>query len=532
MSPTGETSDPELTGQKDDEEASGSLGRWIAISLAAITFLGAGIAIVQTDASVNESNTARETTRTAVAALRAGVVNEAGVLLEQDIAAERNSLQRKQAFIARQNGNVAGPLSLAELASIIPQGGELPGARTAAELRRLSFNSEFLSLSQSGLAETRVTWNDRSTQYTTAIAVLAFALFLVGFSLVLRGPRRRIFFGFGLAVALLVVGAAVYIYLLPIPRTSESAIAATARASVESDLGNQERAIDLLDRAIEIDGDYAEPYARRAVARALAANPDFRVTGAVVSSDQQLGKSVEDARRALELDEGQDFLALSFLATIALHAGEYERAISAAAEAIGINSEIPDIRLTKSAAELGLGEFEAAAESLDAARALLSGSDPSERTRGLIAGYLTKLEQVAHRTPARTQRVRRIEREVIANETAFTLDREVTGTAPPVGSVSVDELSYRDGSFRLRARWRDLPPGTELTLVGFERPAPGSAWVQPRDLALFRSLSGSGEQVGEVPIERACTPVEVRVDAYLDGAFVESATGPGGRATC
>jgi hypothetical protein len=71
-----------------------------------------------------------------------------------------------------------------------------------------------------------------------------------------------------------------------------------------------------------------------------------------------------------------------------------------------------------------------------------------------------------------------------------------------------------------------------VTLIGFERPAPGGAWVQPRDLSLFRTLGGSGRDSGQVPIERNCTPVEVRVDIYLDGAFLETATGPGGKPTC
>ncbi|MFA9400841.1 MAG: hypothetical protein ACERKT_06990, partial [Acidobacteriota bacterium] len=76
------------------------------------------------------------------------------------------------------------------------------------------------------------------------------------------------------------------------------------------------------------------------------------------------------------------------------------------------------------------------------------------------------------------------------------------------------------------------PAGTALTLIGFERPARDSGWVQPRELALFRTVGGSGGKAAQVPVEHRCKPVEVRVDAYLDGAFVESFTGPGGAATC
>jgi hypothetical protein len=169
---------------------------------------------------------------------------------------------------------------------------------------------------------------------------------------------------------------------------------------------------------------------------------------------------------------------------------------------------------------------------LDAARDLISGSDPSERTRGLVAEYLTYLESVAHRAPERADLVAQLEQRIIGTETGFVLDREVSRSLPGQGSVDITGLRYENGRFRLRVTWEDLPPGTALTLIGFERPAPGNGWVQPRDLALFRTAGGDGTEVGSVRIERACTPVEVRVDVYLDGAFDKTVTGPGGTATC
>ena len=117
-------------------------------------------------------------------------------------------------------------------------------------------------------------------------------------------------------------------------------------------------------------------------------------------------------------------------------------------------------------------------------------------------------------------------------ETGFVLDREMSGGRPDRGSVSVEGLRYEEGRIKLKAIWEDLPPGRALTLVAFERPAPDSRWVQPANLALFRTVSGSGEKAGSVPIERSCTPFEIRVDAYRDGGLIERFTGPGGPATC
>ncbi len=532
MSPEQDSGATEVDRPADDDSNKGSLGRWIAVSLAAIAVIGAGIGILQTQAAVNESNTARETTRTAIGALRAGVSLEGAQILEKDIEAEASDLRRQLNSLARDSGTGTDPLSADELESILPEGGELPGVRTPEELRRLSFESDNLSLRQSALAETRVTWNDRSTQYTTAIAVLALALFLVGFSLVLAGRRRLVFYVFGMIVAVLAVGATTAIYLAPVPETPDEAIAATAEGKVASDEGEEARAVELLDEAIEIDGDYAAPYSRRAFARARQANPDLDRTGAITGDGSALGDSIADAERALELGGNRDLLAFSFLALAALHAGEYEKSVQAATDAIALNSEVVDLRFIKSAAQVGLGDEDAALRSLQEAGDLLEGGDASDRTRDLVAGYLTYLEQVVHSVPGRSGIVGEFEELIIATETELSLDREVSRELPEGASFEVEDLRYRDGEFRLGTSWKGLPPGTAVTLFGFERPARDSSWVQPQELSLFRTLGGSGSDSGKVRVRRACEPVEVRVDVYLDGAFFDSSTGPGVEPTC
>ena len=115
--------------------------------------------------------------------------------------------------------------------------------------------------------------------------------------------------------------------------------------------------------------------------------------------------------------------------------------------------------MLKSAAQIGAGDVDGARETLDEALALLSGSDPTERTRGLVAEYVTYLEAVAAAEPARADVVAELEAEIISRETAFNLDREVSGTAPPSGSASVEGLRYEDGRLRLRLEWADLPAG-------------------------------------------------------------------------
>jgi tetratricopeptide (TPR) repeat protein len=510
-------------------------GNWIAVSLAAIVVCGAALGIVQTDAGVNESNTARETTRTAVGALRAGVLEEAARQLERDIVAESRALERRQEALAARAeaaGGAATTLTLDQLRGRVEEGSDLPRARTEAEVRRLAFEATRLRLTQTALAETRVTWNTRSTQYTTAIAMLTVALFLVGFALVLQGARRTLFYLLGIAFGLVVLGWAGRIYSLPIPSTPAEAVAATARGTVEAEEGRQEAAIADFSAAIEIDRDYESAYDGRATATFLAANPDFRQTGAVTGDPEALDAAVADARTALDLGGGRDFSALVLLALLGLYSGEYDLAVEAADDAIAINGDVPDIRLLQSAAEVGRGDDAAAGRSFEEALRLVSGTDPSGRTRGLAAQYLTHLEQVAATTPGSAGAARALARRMVTLETGFNLGRTLPGSAPERGSVTVEGLGYRDGTLRLRLRWRDLPTDTAVTAIGFERPRPGAPWVQPRDLALFRTLSGDGEEALTVPVTRACAPADLRVDLHLDGAPAGSVTAPGVPPTC
>ena len=497
--------------------------------------IGAALGILQTDAGVNESNTARETTRTAVGALRAGVLERAAGELERDIAAESDALRREQESVVRQAesaGASAPPLSIGELRGLVEPGSDLPRARTEEQVRALSFDAERLSLSQTAQAKTRVTWNDRSTQYTTAISMLAVSLFLVGFSVVLRGSRRTLFYVLGVAFGAVVLGWAGYIYGLSIPETPEDAIAATARGRVDAARDRQEQAVTEFTRAIDIKGDYDAPYRGRATAVFLRANPDFRVTGAVTSDQAVFEEAIADARRALELGGGRDSLTFTLISLLSLYSGEYDDAVQAADEAIAINGKVPDIRLVKSAAEVGRGDAAAARATLEGALRLLQGSDPSERTRGLVSQYVTYLERVIATSPEQTALARELEQELVALEAGFNRESPVSGAAPARGTAVVEGLRYADGRLGLRLRWTGLPPKTALTAIGFERPTPDGPWVQPRDLALFRTVSGSGEEAFSVPLARACTPTEVRVNVYLDGARVDSVTGPGGTPTC
>jgi len=507
----------------------GRLRRNIALTLAFLIVLGAGLAILQVDASIRESNTARETTRVAVRAMRANVVATTVAGLEPQLEAERDFLPFRQPFST-------GPASLAGAAGPSPATAAeaIPDLGIAPLRERLALDAERLTLTQRALATTRVTWNDRSTQYTTVIAVLAVALFLVGFGLVVEGPIRPPAYALGVGVGLFAVGWGAWIHQLPIPSTAAAAIEGTARGTALTQAGRYAAAIAAFDRALSADDEYPPAYVGRSRARLLAANPDYPTTRAVTdASGRAIDAAVEDSDRALELDD-RVLMAHVLLALTSFYAGSYDNSVAAVDDAIELNAKIPDLWLLRSAAQLARSDAEHATASLEQALALLRNTVPSQQTRLLASTYLSYLAWIERHDPAVARDAERLRDHVVAVETRFSLDREALPLrAPAKGSVTVRQLRFADGRLMLRLTWRDLPRKTALSVLGYERQRRVGAWSQPAQLALFANVSGSGRRAITVPLERACEPAEVRVDLYLDGARTATQTGSGdGTHTC
>jgi tetratricopeptide (TPR) repeat protein len=512
---------PDTTSPEPDE--GGRLKRNIALTLACLVVLGSGLAILQVDASIRESNTARETTRVAVRAMRANVVAATVAGLEPQLEAERDFLSFRRPF-------GRGGASLAAAAGLAPATAaeRLPELGIAPLREDLALDAERLSLKQRAMAETRVTWNDRSTQYTTVIAVLAVALFLVGFGLVVEGPIRSSAYALGVCVGLFAAGWAAWIHHLPIPSTPDSAIEGTARGTVLTESGRYAAAIAAFDRALSADDEYPPAYVGRSRARLLEANPDYPVTRAVTdATGDAAAAAVEDSRRALELDD-RVLVAHALLALTSFYAEGYDDAVAALDKALALNTKVPDLWLLRSAAQLARGNGEDAAASLERALALLRGTVPSQQTRLLASTYLSYLAWLEGHDPDVAGDARRLSDRLVAVETRFTLGRDgLPSRAPAEGSVALRRLRFADGRLGLELAWRDLPEGTALSVLGYERQRPDGGWSQPAQLALFADVSGSGRRTVDLPLERACAPVEVRADLYLDGERAGTRTGPG-----
>ncbi len=518
------------------EEVADSLKPKIAVTLAVVVVIAGMLGVLQTQAGANESTTARETTRTAVRAMSANVATSALLGVRSEVEAEHDFLPFRRPLNASAADLTGAAGLVVEPASIrrdLRAAQHLPTKQLLSEVGPLRLDAERQVLKQQALATTRVTWNTRSTQYTTVLAVLAAALFLVGFGLVVEGPVRRVTYGLGLAIAVLVVVWGAWVYHLPIPFTPDNAITAAAQGSVLTSDGDYHAGVAAYDRAIKAHEDFATAYTGRARARLLAANPDYPVTRAFTDpGGSEAAAAVRDAQRALDLGGHRDLLGEALLALVAFYRGDYDQALSGTDAAIKINPDVPDVWLLKSAAQLALGDSDGADTSLTTALGLLKGSDPSQRTRLLAASYLSYLAAVAHDKPEHADEARRFSARVVATETAFTLQRKLPQGGPPTGSVEVADLKYANGRLSLVIRWHDLPVGTALSAIAYERPLANGAWTQPPDLALFATVHGTGMRRINVPLSRTCKPTAVRADIYLNGVPRRSTVGQGVTQTC
>lgn len=500
-------------------EADARYRRRVGTLLAVLAVATGFVTVIETRAATNESFYARETTRTGVEAMAANVTAAAAVGVEVDLHAEQVAL-------------AASPLLSADARATDLATAAVDDRAVQPELTRLLLDTQRLSLKQAAQAETRVTWNNRASQYGTVITTLGVALFLVGFTLVLGRKIRPPVLLPGLLLAVYCLGWTAWIWHREIPDTPPAAIEATAAGNVGVAEARYADALAEFDKAIKRDSDYPEAFSGRSAAGFLAANPDYLTTGAVTDVTSEMFKrSVDDAADGVELSQGRDFLSVYLESLTAFYAGDYETTVATAEEAIPLNPLAAQVYFLEAAAQLALGDVDAAVASVDAGVKILDPQEASQANRILVADFVNELEQVRHAVPERAADVDTAITDIALAEAELVFE-SVTGTAPAGAVFDVSTLDWKDGELAVKAEYRGLPPDTPISAYIYERPAEGGAWVQPFDFAVFGKLSGDGSIDSSIAAPRHCAPTELRLDVYAQGALVDSTVRPGVAATC
>jgi tetratricopeptide (TPR) repeat protein len=510
--------------------------RAVGITLALLAVLGGWIAVLATNAGTNESRTTREATRLASQSQTENLLAKGAEAGVEQIDAERDTFPTRGAFRLPEEAAAQIGLALDEAraeARLEQAETELDEALGGggSRLRALAESARRLSLEASATVQERITWNARASQYETVLTTLAVAIFLIGFTLVVSSRLRPPLAVPGLVLAVFCLGWAVHIYRKPIPDVDRSAIADVAVGQVAFDEGRSDDALEAFDRAIGTDADYAPAHQGRALARLGAANPDLQRTFAITdTSTEMLSAAAADAERARQLDAGDQTTTLAVAGLVAILAEDWDRAADLLEDAIEANELTPDLQLWRSAVAVAQGDDAAASAWYERAVDRFGGLEGTNEARLIVGRYLTLLEWVEARAPERAEPAARFRADAIRVLTTRATDRQLAEGTAPGATIRVDTVAFADDRTFVDLDVGGVAPDAVITVVGYERPAPGATWVQSPEL-LYVGPSADNEGLG-ILTPRACVPVEYRFDLYVEGEPVGRADAPGGAPTC
>jgi tetratricopeptide (TPR) repeat protein len=510
--------------------------RRIGVTLALLAILGAWIAVMQTDAGTNESTDAREATRQAVEAQSADVLAKGLQTGIEKARAEVEALGSRAVF--------SDPVGLGEALGIEVdprQAGERLETADAAisgsfdgpgpDVTALVERAKALSLQQKATVDTRITWNAKASQYETVLTVLAIAIFLVGFTLVIGRRQRPPIAVPGVLLALFCAGWVGVIWSHTVPYVPSDSIKATAAGQTALGEGRSADAHADFSEALDAKPDYVPALRGRALATLLETNPDLLNTLAVTDrSAATVDPAVADILAAIDAGGDQDPQTLAVAALATTLGGQWERAETLLDDAIELNENATELYLWHAVVDIAQGQPDGAQDWLDRAKDRFGDLGP-DRVRAAVAQYLSLLEVVGEKEPDQADLAKRFAQQAVASATASAVDRPLDPSASPDVTFEVVQADFDDNSTTLKFTLDGTEDDTAIAIVGYERPSADAAWVQPAELFYAGPAAGRGEGVS-IDTPRACAPVEYRFDLYVEGEFVSSATAPGAGATC
>jgi tetratricopeptide (TPR) repeat protein len=531
-----EPDDAEHLEPADEEESESRYRRRVGIALATLAVLAAWIAWVQTGASNNESATARQATRLAAEAQTAEVLSSGIRAGFGEVDAELSLLQNREVF--GQTDDLASQFGL----QLDPERAELreQQAREAIEggllqepdlPSRLAIEAERLSLEQQLVVEQRVTWNAKSSQYDTVLTVLAVAIFLLGFTLVVGRKLRPPLAVPGLVLAVTCAAWTLQIYTKPTPEVDTTAIDATATGRHLESQGEYAAAIGQFDAALESTPDYAEALTSRALTTVLEANPDLLVTLAWTdTSETVLDDAAADVEAALDAGGEKDPATWAVGAVIAMGQGDWDRAAEFLDEGISLNELAAELYLWRSAAAIALGDRDGAEDWLE--RAVAKFSDLGEDSvRSVSAQYLSLLEYVAATEPDRTELASDAERSALRTVSENTKGEPLEPESSPGAAIDSAIVAFDDGTTTVDLEVTGVDDGATLVVAVYEDPGAGNGFIQSPEI-FYAGPTGPGTDGVTFTTPRTCHPTEHRVDLYVEGGFRDSVTLPGVAPTC
>lgn len=411
--------------------------------------------------------------------------------------------------------------------------GEDPGfpSRFFAEITRGAVRLQAL---QSATNDRRTGWSNRVASLTAILTMLAVSLYLLGFSLLLRGGIRKLFVGIG--VGLLVTGLA-WAGIITANRPEEASEAAAEhfasghvallRASDRSDYAEAEHE---LTEALDLYPGFAAAYENRAEAIFQGESPQTpgppTVTTTLpgltsVTTIEALHRSTADLRRARDLGlrnvkvVGNLGFYMFLLGLLDDRPELFEESIELSREAIELAPRQPVPRYNLGVALLAAGrKTEAAAAYREAVRV----TQPYDE--GLLAGVLTDLENLRRHRPDLADEVLATKQRLVG-----TILREAQDTAG--ASVGDLEISVSPSEVRLTGTFRGFNPNRDLASTQWYYRPGGSDWFALADVSGYAVIPGPGGRFIDVRAylsqtfpPRCLLDGRYRVEVYVNGELV------------
>lgn len=250
----------------------------VAVIMAILAALVAGIAFLQSDAGARDDRANRDSKRYATEALGRKVSGTARVNFDYNAAYQNwyeldalaNSADaREEPDAAKRYRTVRDLMPPLSPLLAAPYFDAATGNIDVAKYEADTYLVEITALTEKFVAASNVkdAWDAKANTYIVHLTLLAVALFMFGLSITLSTPAtRKVFVGAGTLATLVAVGWATSITLQPVPdrREQGNAIDAYARGYGLAYQSRWDEAIAAFDEAVQASPDYAAAYAQRA----------------------------------------------------------------------------------------------------------------------------------------------------------------------------------------------------------------------------------------------------------------------------
>lgn len=467
--------------------------RAVALAIAIVTVITAGIAFLQSDASARDDRANRDTKRYATEVMGRKVSGDARVNFdynaayqawyELDTLANSAELRGDDAAALRYTTLRDEMISLSPLLAA-PYFDAAQGQPDVARYEVDVYLNEMTALNEKFLAASSVkdAWDAKANGYILHLTLLAVALFLFGLSITIANPLTRwIFAGVGLVVAVFVTSMSISTFLQPVAdlRDRTGAIDAYAEGVGLAHQDQWDAAIAAYTKAVQAAPEYTNVY----VARAQAYAQQSKLAEAAADYEQARAGGNESAsvagelawiyylqgrftdanamnRIALEKDQSELWvqfdLGLSLLASGQLDAAQAEyakgmtRAEQQIAQALAAGQEAPsDLWWSLDDAALSIEGLLASLESAD-------GAPPRD-----------KVAAPATITPAALTLVNQLKSLAVALEyTGKPPQAATTATVSPFEFSAAEE--DEEGNLGEPIVAESFPSGTKEVLVTFD----------------------------------------------------------------